>query len=252
MSRMMSLLLIVALSTWPVSTSDVLWTWDETLDDVIKVPNPPSRTQVKRAVNVGHCASLCTSNVSCSSFFFLSKTGECRLNEFVFATRADGQSSPGARYFKAFSASCPSGDGYVWLRGPGICIKVYLDSPNFKSAYKSCVDAGSRLAVLDKGDKLTVTAAYMADLASKITRAFIGGMRDGAANGSRASWDKYRDPLYWLNGVQVAISGPDAYWDLPALNPSNDRNEEGCMEIFSGLWNDMVCNSGHPYICEKI
>ncbi|XP_025113093.1 uncharacterized protein LOC112575436 [Pomacea canaliculata] len=250
MSHLMFLIFVVAWSTWTACKSDVLWTWDEAFDDVIKADNS-SHTQVRRAVNVGHCASLCTSNASCSSFFFLPKTEECRLHEIVFAKRAGGQSSPGARYFKAFSAAC-SRDGYVWLRGPRTCFKVYSDSPNFRSVYQSCVDAGSRLAVLDKEDKLRGVAAYFADLDTPITRAYIGGMRDGVVNGTRTNWNNTLDPLYWLNGVKIPTSGPDSYWALPDVNPSNSYGIEGCMEIIDRLWNDISCVNGQPFICEKI
>lgn len=95
------------------SKGDVLWTLDEKFDDVIKV-DFTSHTEVRRAVNVGRCASLCTSASWCSSFFFLPTIKKCLLNEFVFAKPGGGQSSPGARYFRADSGKVEQVSVY-WL-----------------------------------------------------------------------------------------------------------------------------------------
>lgn len=81
------------------------------------------------------------------------------------------------------------------------------------------------------------------------SRPFIGAARDGALNGSR-SWNNSLHPLYWVNGVMVATSGPDALW-RPG-NPDNVNEEEGCMEIFDGEWNDAPCDYHNSFICEKV
>lgn len=81
-------------------------------------------------------------------------------------------------------------------------------------------------------------------------RAYIGGMREGVLNGTRTTWDKTLHPLYWLNGMKVATSGPDTYWI--SGNPDNFRGMEGCMEIYYRKWNDQACNYSFPFICEKV
>lgn len=48
----------------------------------------------------------------------------------------------------------------------------------------------------------------------------------------------------------VATSGPDALW-RPG-NPDNVNEEEGCMEIFDGEWNDAPCDYHNSFICEKV
>lgn len=84
----------------------------------------------------------------------------------------------------------------------------------------------------------------------QIRRAFIGGVRDGVINGTRTTWDNDLDPLYWLNGVKVATSGPNGLWKT--ANPDNQLGIEGCMEIFVGLFNDLECRFAIPFICENV
>ncbi|XP_025113425.1 uncharacterized protein LOC112575664 [Pomacea canaliculata] len=214
----------------------------------IKVDGYP-HTEVA-ADSAVHCGSLCTSATTCSSFFFLATTGRCLLNEFVFVKPDGGQSAPGARYFKPNSPACPYSDGYVWLRGQCTCFKIYTTTKNFTTAYTTCASVGSRLAIMDTKPKFTAFVTYMADSNITISAPFLGAAREGVLDGSRTTWDNILHPLYWLNGVKVATSGPDSNWY--GKNPDNGNGVEACLNIYLSKWNDVSCGVYRGFFCEKV
>ncbi|XP_025113423.1 uncharacterized protein LOC112575662 [Pomacea canaliculata] len=229
-----------------MSKTDVGYRRERKLDDVIKGKGYPNTEVV--GVSVLHCASLCGSNSSCSSFFFLPTTGRCLLYEDVFENPDGGQTSSGARYFTADDPDCPSVEGYVWFRKQDICIKIFSSVKNFTDAYRACVSVGSRLAVLDTGAKLRAVIGYLEEL-NLTSRFYIGAMREGVLTDSRRTWNNALHPLYWLNGVQVALSEPDSDWSTG--NPDNELAMEGCLEIRNWKYNDIPCGLSKQFICEK-
>ncbi|XP_025113421.1 pulmonary surfactant-associated protein D-like [Pomacea canaliculata] len=121
----------------------------------------------------------------------------------------------------------------------------------FMDSYRTCTSVGTRLAVLNTTAKYKAVTTYLAANSISILRISIGGARDGAINGTRTTWNTTLHPLYWVNGLRMAFSGPDTFWWYG--NPDNKNGTEGCLELYQGqLWNDGLCDTLKPFICEKL
>ncbi|XP_025113422.1 perlucin-like [Pomacea canaliculata] len=172
------------------------------------------------------------------------------LNEDNVAGQADGKGSPALGGSTDVETDCPSRDGYVWLRAYRTCIKFYQTPMIFMYAYRTCTSVGTRLAVLNTTAKYKAVTTYLTANGISVMRISIGGARDGAINGSRTTWSSALHPLYWVNGMKMAFSGPDTFWS--SGNPDNFYGIEGCLELYWNFWNDGQCDLLKPFICEKV
>ncbi|XP_025113402.1 uncharacterized protein LOC112575642 [Pomacea canaliculata] len=249
MSSRTCLLVAVTLATWLVETcdGDVRWTRDRKFDGLVKVNGYPHSELGGEGMNVRYCASTCTSSSRCASFFYLTANRTCIMNDLIFPSTSGGTVLPGARYFKAVTATCPVGDGYVWVARLRMCFKFYPTLTNFSTVFETCTNNGDRPVVLDTGDKNYAVSTYVAYTYGATF--YVGAVREGAVNGSRTLWTSdYL--LYWLNGKLVATDGPDSGWGLG--HPSNSFGKEGCMVQLRNQWNDVSCDTNCSFVCEKV
>ena len=89
----------------------------------------------------------------------------------------------------------------------------------------------------DKGENLPVYSDIIIHFAGRDAwfRAWIGGFRE--------SPDLFR----WTESNQIVN-----YTNWSPSNPDNQGGNERCVEVYrDGFWNDLICNTRIPYICEK-
>ena len=90
----------------------------------------------------------------------------------------------------------------------------------------------------DKGKNLHVYSdiiLYFSGSGAWMCLAWIGGFRD------------VHDLFRWTESNQIVN-----YTNWSPSNPDNYEGNEGCVEVHQdGFWNDLICNTRIPYICEK-
>ena len=90
----------------------------------------------------------------------------------------------------------------------------------------------------DKGKHLPVYSdiiLYFAGSEAWMCLAWIGGFRD------------VHDLFRWTESNQIVN-----YTNWSPSNPNNHGGNERCVQVYKdGSWNDLICNTRIPYICEK-
>jgi cysteine-rich repeat protein len=113
----------------------------------------------------------------------------------------------------------------------GHCYVLHLTLSSWPAAATSCFNAGGHLLTVTSSTENTVAANLMIPFGVQ-------------------GWIGYTDAVVEGQFISVIGDGPTAFGWGPG-QPDDQSMEEDCAELrFDGLWNDRVCTSIQPFVCE--
>ncbi len=136
-------------------------------------------------------------------------------------------------------SSASDHDAYLRPTTNHCYLRVYDPNKSWDNAQAECLAWGGQLAGLSTLEEL----ADLQDFIGGVTEDFWIGGNDKAVDGS----------FQWINGEQWIYTNQQAPWDKPSgPDEPNGGTNENCVEIYNnGKLNDVSCDIGNNYLCER-